>query len=145
MGRRISSTVASLPAGHGELYAQRFSVTSSGEVTPLDSAIHVAPQKLLDNAAVTRKLLWAGDGSRVHVEQIEARAIAEGIPFGLSDGAGSSTDESERWTIEINPPPLAVSVASLAVVYAKADAVSHPEDLHAVYVRPSDAEMNERC
>src|SRR3977135_55846 len=41
-----SATVALLPAGRGEVFAQMFSVAGDGTVTEVDSAAHLSPTKL---------------------------------------------------------------------------------------------------
>jgi tRNA threonylcarbamoyladenosine biosynthesis protein TsaB len=138
-------TIASIPAGRGELYAQRLSVSNSGAVTPLSSAVHVAPAALLHEASATRKLAWAGEGARIHLEEIKARAQAEGIPFGMTENQTPRTNDSEQWTIVTGPSTLAVSIARMAVSRVNADAVCLPEELRAIYVRPSDAEMTRPC
>ena len=138
-------TIASIPAGRGELYAQRLSVSNLGAVAPLDSAVHIAPGKLLADASAKRKLTWAGEGARIHFEEIRARALAEGIPFGMSENQTPRTNDREQWTIVTSQPALAVSVARMALSHASADAVCLPEELQAIYVRPSDAEMTKQC
>ena len=113
-------TVALLPAGRGEVFAQLFSVTRDGVVTESDKATHISPQRLLAKYGSLENVLWCGEGA------IANRAL-------LETKAGS----------QIVPPTanLATYVASLALIRFREDQLVHPDALRAIYVRPSDAEL----
>jgi tRNA threonylcarbamoyladenosine biosynthesis protein TsaB len=137
------STVALLPAGRGEVYAQMFSVANE-DVRALDTAVHITPGQLLQKDGSLPQLRWAGDGARMHFEALRAWANAKQIP--LADGRAEDSGEA-GWgvpAVAARGVELAVSVAALGLKeYRKGNAVG-ADDLRAVYVRPSDAEINER-
>lgn len=113
-------SVALLPAGRGEVFAQLFSVTNDGVVTESDQATHISPQKLVAKYAWLDDVLWCGEGTTAH------RALLEDKP---------------GWRIARQSENLAVPVASLALMRFRQNALEHPDALRAVYVRPSDAEL----
>jgi hypothetical protein len=90
-------------------------------------------------------LTWAGDGAFLHLEAIRAQAIALGITFGDESQTGEPKQAGERlWRVALTPGALAISVARLALLRALSAEVETPEQLRAIYVRPSDAELNEK-
>lgn len=133
-------TVALLPAGRGEVFAQQLSVSDAGVVQPLDAATHQAPQRLLDSVAQIRNLKWAGEGAEAHAEEIKARALSEGIAFGVGDS--QTMMSSNEWVLVNHKDVLAVSVAKLALEHVRSGDTLLPQDIHAIYVRPSDAEVS---
>lgn len=140
-GRQV---VALLPAGRGELFAQRFKVEESGEVIPLDNPRHVAPSPLLAELHYLRPLYWAGDGALAQLEKIGARAQQEGIPF-IQETGSEAKPSDEGWVLCTPAENLAIYVGRLALEKFRCDETSGAEDLHAIYVRPSDAELKEKC
>jgi tRNA threonylcarbamoyladenosine biosynthesis protein TsaB len=114
-----SRSVALLPAGRGEVFAQLFSV-SEGVVTALDNATHISPQKLLDKYSSLENVLWCGEGA------IANKALIEKEP---------------GWRIAPPIPNLATHVASLALKKFRDEELEHPDAVQAIYVRPSDAEL----
>lgn len=54
-------SVALLPAGRGEVFAQLFSVTKDGFVTALDQATHISPQRLIEKYGSIENVLWCGE------------------------------------------------------------------------------------
>lgn len=115
--------VSLLPAGRGEVFAQRLAVRG-GVVTPVDEPQHLSPREVIDKYRTVATLYFAGEGVRMVKEQ-------------LAEGASSRSFASASTM-------LAPSIAVLAArAYREGKAVA-PEDLHAVYVRASDAEINER-
>ena len=115
--------VALLPAGRGEVFAQRFEVRE-GAATSIDDQQHLSPRALLEKYSSVEALKFAGDG----------------VPM-----IKNSISESERSILfASDSPPLAPSIAVLGYrAYKEGKAVA-PEELQAVYVRASDAEINER-
>jgi tRNA threonylcarbamoyladenosine biosynthesis protein TsaB len=138
-------TIAMLPAGRGEVYAQRLAVSSTGDVQPLAAPTHKAPLSLLDSIVPLRQLKWAGEGAHIFAEEIKARALSEGIAFQTSDSQTLMSNDEERWTLISSSEVLAVNVATLALSGVRAGDTTLPQDLQAIYVRPSDAELNQRC
>ena len=123
-------SVALLPAGRGEVFAQLFSVSKDGLVIELDQAIHISPQRLLEKYGSLESVLWCGDGA------IANRALLEGSA--THEGANRTSQEGRFAPAVAN---LAIHVASLALRKFRAHQVQHPDSLQAIYVRPSDAEL----
>jgi tRNA threonylcarbamoyladenosine biosynthesis protein TsaB len=136
-------TVALLPAGRGEVFAQRLAVFSTGAVEPLDAPTHQTPQNLLDSLAMLRNLKWSGEGAHIFAEAIKARALSEALSFQRADSQAVISSDEERWTLVSSSSVLAVSVAKLALGRVRSGESSLPQDLQAIYVRPSDAELND--
>jgi tRNA threonylcarbamoyladenosine biosynthesis protein TsaB len=113
-------SIALLPAGRGEVFAQLFSVTRDGLVTELDKATHISPQRLLAKYGSLEGVLWCGEGAVVN------RALLETKP---------------GWRIAPPTQNLATHVATLAFARFRENEVVHPDALQAIYVRPSDAEL----
>ena len=116
-------SVALLPAGRGEVFAQLFSVTRDGLVTELDKATHISPQRLLAKYGSLERVLWCGEGA---VTNSALLALLETRP---------------GWQIAPPAQNLATHVASLALAAFRDDQLLHPDALQAIYVRPSDAEL----
>lgn len=122
-GGPAEASLALLPAGRGEVFAQLFSVANGDTVTALDEPSHIAPQKMIDKYGSREKLLWCGEGAIAQRELIE------------SSGAG------KHWRIAAQPQNLARFVATLALRKFREDQLVAPDALQAIYVRPSDAEL----
>src|SRR6267154_879592 len=54
------ATVALLPAGRGEVFAQMFSVSDYQTVTEIDSPAHLSPKRLVEKYGAQMDLIWAG-------------------------------------------------------------------------------------
>jgi tRNA threonylcarbamoyladenosine biosynthesis protein TsaB len=121
-------TVALLPAGRGEVFAQMFSVSDDLLPTALDSASHLTPQKLIERYGSFSELKWAGSGAQSQRDLIERQAPPSG-----------------GWTFAPWEPNLARHVAALALELFRAGEIQSPHSLRAIYVRPSDAELNQKC
>jgi len=63
--------VSLLPAGRGELFAQRFSV-DDGQVRELDTAAHLSPDAILERYGESSELVWAGEGAHQLAETLRA-------------------------------------------------------------------------
>jgi tRNA threonylcarbamoyladenosine biosynthesis protein TsaB len=138
------TVVALLPAGRGELFAQSFRADEPHRVTPLEEPTHIAPATLLEKFRGVRQVLWAGEGAHAQREKIAAFAAQEGIAFteeGMEDKRGSIGG----WALAALPVNLAAYVSLLALEKDELGEASAPEDIHAIYVRPSDAELKEKC
>lgn len=119
-GGPSEKTIALLPAGRGEVFAQLFSVTVDGVVTALDQASHIAPQRFFEKYGSLENVLVCGEGALAHKELFEA---------------------DERWRIATPVANLAEHVAALALARFREQQVENPDALQAIYVRPSDAEL----
>jgi tRNA threonylcarbamoyladenosine biosynthesis protein TsaB len=114
-------TVALLPAGRGEVFCQMFSISVAGGPTELDQPAHLPPQKMIERYAEFADILWTGEGAQLYKTMIQAaRAEAKIV-------AADSV--------------LAIHVGVLALKRFASDSDHGPNDLHAIYVRPSDAEL----
>ena len=127
-------TVALLPAGRGEVFAQMFSVRD-GEVTALDEAMHISPQMLLSNYGVYSQVTWAGEGAHAQLEALQNAAEQRDIPFAVGDL------ETSGWLVAPENHKIAETVAQIALRDYYAGRVIEPQHLHANYIRPSDAEI----
>ena len=117
------ASVALLPAGRGEVFAQLFSVSSDGAVKALDQPSHISPPRMVARYGSREQLLWCGEGT------IAQRALIE------SHGAG------KQWRIAAPASNLATQVALLALQRFRESQTIAPDALQAIYVRPSDAEL----
>jgi tRNA threonylcarbamoyladenosine biosynthesis protein TsaB len=129
------ATVTLLPAGRGEVFVQMFSVNSAGLVQPLDAPAHLSPAKALQKYSAPTSILWAGPGAQLHSALIKEAAFAAHHDF-PEEGLGST-----GWRIAAPTSNLAQHVALLAVQRSEQTLSRTANDLKAIYVRPSDAEM----
>jgi tRNA threonylcarbamoyladenosine biosynthesis protein TsaB len=136
-------TVSLLPAGRGELFAQLFLVRD-GQARELDAAAHLAPKAILERYGEMSDLIWAGDGAHQHAAALHEWAKARRLSF-KERTSDSSSQAPPGWSLAPATDQLAISIAALALdVYQSGNTVS-PGELQAVYVRASDAEINEQC
>jgi tRNA threonylcarbamoyladenosine biosynthesis protein TsaB len=126
--------VSLLPAGRGEVFAQLFSICD-GVVKAKDDAAHLSPAETLSKYGEGSDIQFAGDGTRKLVEYLEQSHVD------LGDETARRINSSANQT---GFAPLANSVAALALKDFREGKSVKPEELHAVYVRPSDAEINEQ-
>jgi tRNA threonylcarbamoyladenosine biosynthesis protein TsaB len=128
--------VALLPAGRGEVFAQRFAI-EQGTVEALDTAAHLSPGALLEKYGNLGRVTWAGEGAGHQLELLTTWARDNGFPL-IDSGQNDS-----GWTIIPETNNLAHAVAALALKEEEAGRSLSAEELQAVYVRASDAEINE--
>jgi tRNA threonylcarbamoyl adenosine modification protein YeaZ len=140
------ATVALLPAGRGEVFAQNFSVAADGKVVELDSAAHLTPAALLARYAGLKDLKWAGNGAHLHRGLLSQAADEQGIYFFEDPIEEKKTEPGVGiWELAAAQPNLAKHVAALALQVFQSSALQLPHSLKAIYVRPSDAELNQKC
>ena len=138
------ATIALLPAGRGEVFAQMFSVSAfSGDyiVEAIDTAAHLSPQKLIEKYGALADVRWAGSGAHFQRDAIENAAVARRITFLETS---TDTQPTVGWGLAPNEANLAKHVAALAEQSFRDGRVQRPESLNAIYVRPSDAELKEQ-
>jgi tRNA threonylcarbamoyladenosine biosynthesis protein TsaB len=140
--RSSAQTVALLPAGRGEVFAQLFRVDGNGALKPEDKAAHLSPSAVLERYGRRRCLSWAGEGSQLHAGLLRAWAARNGIGFvdGSPDSDESPTDSEAQWVLTAPGGKLAESVSALALHEYELGKLISSEQLQAIYVRPSDAE-----
>jgi len=119
-GGLAERSVALLPAGRGEVFAQLFTVSAPGLVNPLDEPAHVPPARLIDRYGHLESVTWCGEGAIVHRELLESRAA------------------DKDWRVAPSDPNLAAHVAKLALHRTRFD---DPYTLRAIYVRPADVQL----
>jgi len=145
-GGLSKSTVALLPAGRGELFAQLLSVSATGAVAAHDDPVHLPPAMVLERYAELPEVKWAGAGAHTYRDLISEQAARLGFVF--SDDASLQTAASSPgWRLAPREGNLALEVAALALQRTQhGDQQSHQaESLRAIYVRPSDPELREHC
>ncbi len=142
------ATVALMPAGRGEVFAQMFSVSDDEIVSEIDVAAHLSPQKLVERYAPFINLKWAGVGAHVQRDFLKRYAQKQGIIF-VEDEHESNNRAIEPggniWQLAAKEVNLAKHVAVLALRAYEMGRVSSAHSLSAIYVRPSDAELKEKC
>lgn len=134
-GGPSKATVALLPAGRGELFAQLLSVSSGGLVTEHDVAAHLPPPALIEKYGRFTDLTWAGAGAHAQRDFLQAQAESAGIEF-ETGGA-----ESEGWKMAVKDENLAKEIAALAQQRLALGEQESAASLQAIYVRPSDPEL----
>ncbi len=143
-----SRTVALLPAGRGEVFAQMFCVLEEDKVVDVDVAAHLSPQRLVEKYGAFRELTWAGGGARLHRDFLNDYARQQEIVF-IDDSQEVIADVQEPgrgfWKLAANEANLAKHVAALALRVFQNGRTLSPYFLNAIYVRPSDAELKEQC
>jgi tRNA threonylcarbamoyladenosine biosynthesis protein TsaB len=131
-------SVALMPAGRGEVFAQMFSVSPEGTVTALDSPSHITPDSMIDKYGDLRGVCWCGEGALLYRNRIQERAGQRA--FEVSESETVEKDPSS-WRFAQPEPYLASHIAALALAKFAAEPLDTPRTLAAVYVRPSDAEL----
>ncbi len=139
---KSKATVSLLSAGRGEVFAQMFSV-SIDEIVALDSAAHLAPQRLIERYRGISDLRWAGQGA--HVNRALLQDFAEQHAIGFAESAAESDVPQKGWSLAPAETQLARQVAILALRSFAVGQLQDAESLRAIYVRPSDAEINQPC
>lgn len=128
-------TVALLPAGRGEVFAQMFAV-GEDSIEPLDEPAHISPPAAVAKYLKYRPLRWTGEGADAQLEFLRTEAEIRRIKFngGLAGSDGG-------WIVAAPQQHLACAVAKLANREWRKGNIIAPEELRANYVRPSDAEI----
>jgi tRNA threonylcarbamoyladenosine biosynthesis protein TsaB len=137
-----NATVALLPAGRGEVFAQMFSV-SADEVVALDTPAHLSPQDLMARYGGFSDLIWAGPAAHLHRALLQNFAAQHALHF---VGQVAKPEVSGKsWRLGSPDTNLAENVSMLALRRFAIGQVQNAESLRAIYVRPSDAEINQSC
>ena len=138
-----NATVAVMPAGRGEVFVQMFSVSKVEDqivVSSKDNAVHISPAKLIGRYAGQHYLTWAGPGAHLQQGTIKDAALARGLFF--NDQTAHEPAQAKRWRLAPLEKNLAKHIAALAAQAFRAGEQPLAEMLSAIYVRPSDAELN---
>jgi tRNA threonylcarbamoyladenosine biosynthesis protein TsaB len=134
------ATVALLPAGRGELFAQMLSVSAGGALVELDQPAHLTPDELRNRYRRHPQIRWCGEGAHAWKEEIRKWADSENIRF--VESHDDDFHDELGWTLAPPAPILATHVAALAFAEFQQGKAGDPASLRALYVRPSDAELN---
>lgn len=135
--------VALMPAGRNEVYAQLLSFNESLDIFESSEPRHVTPDKLLDEILCAEpSIMLVGDGARLCVEQLQSHTRKLRIEFVIADDKAESQSQFSGWQVAASSKtPLAVSVARIASRLAAQHRLVAADELHAMYVRPSDVEL----
>jgi tRNA threonylcarbamoyladenosine biosynthesis protein TsaB len=140
--RPSERVVASIPAGRGEVFAQLLSVREDGVVEELSGPSHIAPARLVENLkGVGGGVKWVGGGAFKYAELIGEAARASGLKFRETEDAGD-TPAGDEWLLARTRAGLAAEVAALGQQKFLREGAGRADELRALYVRPSDAEIN---
>jgi tRNA A37 threonylcarbamoyladenosine modification protein TsaB len=147
---RARRVLTSLPAGRGEVFAQLLSFDEEDSVEELSAPFHLSPASLLERALTWGgDLTWAGAGAHAHVAAIrefavERKIVWRGEVAAEEELAGENKGRA-RWTLAPLSVSYAEQIAALGLINYRQGSTIVAEDLYALYVRLSDAELNERC
>lgn len=134
-------TVALLPAGRGEVFAQMFSVDDQ-DARAFDEARHLSPARLVESYGKHARVLWAGEGARAQLEMLKREAASRKME--LANALPASNGSYPVWAVSPEVSGVSDAVARLAFGQWRSDALIAPENLRANYVRLSDAEINSK-
>jgi tRNA threonylcarbamoyladenosine biosynthesis protein TsaB len=132
---------ALLPAGRGEVFAQMLRVTREGSVEELGAPEHLPPARLLERIS-EGGVKFAGGGAHKFEGLLRERAEALGLDFRALTDAHEEPGEGV-WALAPAVESLAADVGALALSRYEAGERGGADELCAIYVRPSDAELNE--
>lgn len=142
------SVCAALPAGRGEVFGQLLEVTDAGSVLELGEASHLAPLRLAELVAgLGVSLKWAGGGAWAQAETLREFARSAGIMWREAGDVDTRLKEESRivWTLAPPVESYADEIARLANRRFQAGMDASVEQVRALYVRLSDAEIKEQC
>jgi len=139
--RPAERLVALIPAGRGEVFAQLLGVSERGFVEELGEPVHVAPARLLESLKGRGGgLKWVGGGAFRHLELIREAASASGHRF-INAADPAASPARDEWVLAPTREALAEDVAALGQLKYLGGGAWVADDVRALYVRPSDAEM----
>ena len=140
--------VACLPAGRGEIFAQLLSVNDEKAVRELSAPVHLSPAALFERAlGWGGDLTWAGGAAHAHATSIREFAAGKAIDWHVEGAQGEETSPENKVVWKLAPPSdsYAIQVAALGLMNYFGGTTLDAETLQALYVRLSDAELNEKC
>ena len=133
-------TVALLPAGRGEVFAQMFAIHNE-VARALDEARHLSPSEMIERYRKHRLVLWAGEGAQAQLEFLRREATSRNIELATASPASNG---SRLWIVSPHFDKVSDAVAHLGLQQWRRGELVNPEDLRANYVRPSDAEIKSK-
>jgi tRNA threonylcarbamoyl adenosine modification protein YeaZ len=144
-------TVALIPAGRGEVFAQFLRVSDDGRIAELSAPAHVSPAMLLRQAlGGGGALKWVGGGAQAQRDLIREVAAQEGIEFFENDfdegeASRAVAHDVRVWSLSSGVEDYAAEISRLGLISYLDGTTVRPQGLRALYVRLSDAELNEQC
>jgi tRNA threonylcarbamoyladenosine biosynthesis protein TsaB len=138
-------TLAMIPAGRGEVFGQLIEVDEGGVPRPLSDAVHLPARNLLSGLKRTGAMKLAGEAVHIYADEISSYARLKSITLKREGTNIPGETVEDTWIIQPAIANLALPVAAEALRLFQSGERGSPEALSAIYVRPSDAELNERC
>jgi tRNA threonylcarbamoyl adenosine modification protein YeaZ len=141
-------TIAAIPAGRGELFAQFLRIGADGNVEELTAPAHIKPASLVEQARdFSADAKWVGGGAVAHKDSIHEAAERAG--YGWRELTPLEAHEERAhapgWSLIAPFDSYAEQIARLGLLDWGKGTTVDAGSLRALYVRPSDAELNERC
>ncbi len=143
----VGRVLALLPAGRGEVFAQLLYLSKEKGIEELTAPFHTNFELLLKEYSETpSSLIWAGDAAHQHRDLIQARAAQVGCHWhaGSSGCASEAQETGIPWYLAPPRAGYAEQVATLALRAWEEQRLMKSNGLRALYVRQSDAELNEK-
>lgn len=142
-------TVAAIPAGRGEVFAQLLEVEAGGAVRELNEPAHVSPATLAEKAKQWgASLKWAGGGAWAHRELFAEAATRAGCEWVELSGADQFVadqavpgENRPAWSLAPRAESYGEQIARRGLIRSENDGAVRADEVRALYVRPSDAEL----
>lgn len=117
---------AMIPAGRSEVFVQLLKIADEDEVAELSAPAHLPAQSAIDLFCGREPLCWAGSAARQNESLIK-----------------NHSKDSSHGAVAASPHDFTVAVCAARIAYRKAKSgeASLPAQVRAIYVRPSDAEL----
>jgi tRNA threonylcarbamoyladenosine biosynthesis protein TsaB len=138
-------TLALMPAGRGEVFAQILSVGTDGGIQELSRAVHLAPDALLNSIRTYDALRISGEGVQLYLDLFNEKAAEFSLTARTVDTGEPIDSLDEGWTLIAGGEPLSDAVALVALQHYDSNNMSEPGLLDPIYVRPSDPELKLIC
>lgn len=142
-----TQTVAAIPAGRGEVFAQTLAVDEAGRVEELSAPRHVSPSSLFAQALSSSGLVkWAGGAVHAHAALMREIAVGAGVAL-VERGSHIHSDDDARtrvWELDAGAGDYSAMIAAQGLFSYREGRVVGAAQLRALYVRLSDAELKEK-
>jgi tRNA threonylcarbamoyladenosine biosynthesis protein TsaB len=139
-------TLAMLPAGRGEVFAQLLSISEDGLVLELSEAVHLPPAKVIEKFSSIGTLCFAGKGASENFDIFRTKGESVGSAILTFESKGKQPyANGKAWSFFQGQYILSSSVAMLALQESLGGRQVEAGDLLPNYVRPSDPELKLLC
>jgi tRNA threonylcarbamoyl adenosine modification protein YeaZ len=143
-----TQTIAAIPAGRGEVFAQSLAVGEDGRVEELTAPRHVSPSDMFTQALSLSGLVkWAGGAIHAHAALMREIVADAGVTL-VERGSHvpSRADGRGRvWELETGVEDYSELMATQGLISYQEGRALGAAELRALYVRLSDAELKEKC